>query len=206
MSPTSGFAVRSVALALCLAGVLLATPAQAQRRADVVRQAPVALSETPGALSLGTLFNAETLDLSQSYEFSMTGGAGGSLGLGVYTTSLRWQPSSKLAGRVDVAAAHSPFGSSGIQSSLGFDGDTPARLYLRNAELAYKPTDNSTIHLSFQQSPFGRCVQPTYGRSCYGSGSNSGYGASGYGAYGRAVGGSGDLFFRDVPPAAGAGE
>ncbi|MGB0191856.1 MAG: hypothetical protein ACPF9W_12925, partial [Nocardioides sp.] len=33
------------------------------------------------------------------------------LGLGVYTTSLRWQPSARLAGRVEVGFAHGAVGS-----------------------------------------------------------------------------------------------
>ena len=186
--------MRSAALALCLAGVLLASPADAQRRADLGRPAPVVLSETPGALSLGALFNAETLDLSQSYSFSATSGAGGSLGLGVYTTSLRWQPSSRLAGRVSVSAAHSPFGSAGVQSALGLDGAAPARVYLDRAELAYKPTENSVIHLSFQNSPFGRCL--TADRYRGGSAQCDGRYAAPLG-FDRADGR--DLFFRDLP-------
>lgn len=198
--------MRSAALALCLAAALLAAPVQAQRRADVVRPAPVALSETPGALSLGDLFNAQTLDLSQSYEFSVTGGGGGSLGLGVYTTSLRWQPSARLAGRVDVAAAHSPFGTPGLQSAAGFDGDAPARLYLRNAELAYKPTDNSVVHLSFQQSPFGRCLTPSRYRSGASTCDDRYAGRYGLGYGARPVDlDASDLFFRDRPAGSGGG-
>ena len=183
--------MRHAALALCLAG-LLAVPVQAQRRGGIAQPAPVVLSETPGALSLGALFNAQTLDLSQSYEFSASSGAGGSLGLGIYTTTLRWQPSSKLAGRVDVGVAHSPFGSAGVQSALGFDADTPARVYLRNAELAYRPTESSIVRLSVQQSPFGRCLAPRYG-SAYGAAGRCG--ASSYGL--GLAGGDGELFFRD---------
>ena len=185
--------MRQAALVVCLAG-LMAVPAQAQRRDGVPAPAPVVLSETPGSLSLGALFNAQTLDLSQSYEFSATSGAGGSLGLGIYTTTLRWQPSAKLAGRVDVGVAHSPFGSPGVQSALGFDADTPARVYLRNAEIAYRPTESSMIRLSVQQSPFGRCLAPSTGAS-YGAYSRCG-GASSYGL-GIADRRSDELFFRD---------
>ena len=190
--------MRTLALAALLA---FAVPVRAQRAADVpVRSAPVVLSETPGALGLGQLFNAQTLKFSQSYEASYSGGAGGSIGLGVYTASLRWQPTQNLAGRVDVGVMHSPFGSAEIQGDLGLDGASDTRVFLRNAELAYRPTENAMIHLSVQQSPYGSYASP-YGTSGYG------YGARSYGLYGGggtgfstgfSVGSGDDLFFRDA--------
>ncbi|WP_412062004.1 hypothetical protein [Rubrivirga sp. IMCC45206] len=183
--------MRTLALAALLAS---AVPVQAQRAADVPgRPAPVSLAGSPAPLGVGDWFAAETLKFSQSYEASYSAGAGGSLGLGVYTASLRWQPSSKLAGRVDVGVAHSPFGSSGLQSALGVDGDP--RVYLRNAELAYRPTENALIHLSIQQSPYGTYAAP-YG---YGGGYQRGLGYGPGLGYGAGVGPApGDLFFRDA--------
>lgn len=186
--------MRTLALALILA---FAVPAKAQRASDVPgRPAPVALSETPGTpLSLGALFNAETLDFGQSYEASYIGGAGGSVGLGLYTATLRWQPTANLAGRVDLGVAHSLFGDAGAQSALGLDNGT--RVFLRNAELAYRPTENATIHLSVRQSPYGAYASP-YGVGPYGAGAYSpGYGL-GYGQRSATlrVGGADDLFFR----------
>lgn len=191
--------MRTAALALLLAVFLVASPASAQRTADLPgRQAPVALTDgagTPG-LSLGQLFNAETIKFSQSYEMSYSSGLGGGVGLGVYTTSLRWQPSARLAGRVDVGVAHSPFGDAGVQSALGFENGTDTRVFLRNAALAYKPTENSMIHFSVQQSPYGSYAAPAGYANPYGLG---------YGAYGRsgfsASFSSADadhLFFRDT--------
>ena len=182
---------RTLALALLLA---FALPVRAQRTADLPgRQAPVALSETPATLSLGTLFNAETLDFSQSVEASYGSGYGGSVGLGMYTASLRWQPSARLAARVDVSAARTLFGS-GIGDGLGLEPGQDTRVFLRNAEIAYRPTENSVIHLQVSQSPYGSYAAP-YG---------AGYGLSRYGSrYGAGqsarlrVGGSDGLFFRD---------
>lgn len=189
--------MRLAALALLLALFVVASPAEAQRIADLPGpQAPVALTDGPAApgLSLGQLFNAQTLTFSQSYEASYSNGLGGSVGLGVYTASLRWQPSARLAGRVDLAAAHSPFGDAGVQSALGFDGSGDTRVFLRNAELAYRPTDNSVIHFRVQQSPYGSYASP-YGYAPYG------YGAGAYGRTGLsasfAPSDSDRLFFRD---------
>lgn len=178
---------------------LAASPVDAQRRADLPGSpAPVELSDSGQPLSLSGLFNAQTLKIGHSYEFSYSALGGGSLGLGVYTTSLQWQPSNRLAARVDVGVAHSPFGSGGVREALGFNQDTPAQLYLRNAELAYRPTENSVLHLQIQQQPFGGYVNPY----SYGYGSPYGYGQYGYNPmYGSSVharyGNASDaLFFR----------
>ena len=181
-------------LAVLALALLVAAPASAQRTADLPgRQAPVALTDgSGGGLSLGRLFNAETVKLSQSYELSYGGGPAGSVGLGVYTSSLRWQPSEKLAGRVDVGVAHSPFGSSGVQSALGFEGAGDVRVFLRNAEVAYRPTESVTLQLRVQQSPYG----------AYGAyGPPYGYGASpyGYGGYGLSPYGGGRVSARFAP-------
>ena len=163
-------------LAVLALALVVAAPASAQRTADLPgRQAPVALTDGGGGLSLARLFNAETVKLSHSYELSYGSGPTGGVGLGVYTSSLRWQPSEKLAGRVDVGVAHSPFGSSGVQSALGFEGTGDVRVFLRNAEVAYRPTENMTLQLRVQQSPYG-----AYG--AYGSPYGYGYGLSPYGA------------------------
>ncbi len=164
-------------LILLLIVLVYAAPAYAQRRADLpANPSAVQLSGADQPLSLSGLFNAQSLKIGHSYEFSYTGYGGSSLGLGIYTTSLQWQPSSKLAGRVDVGVAHSPFGTPDVQQALGFDQNTPARIFLRNAELAYRPTENSVLHLQFQQNPTGG-----YGRSPYDAyGSPYGYGGYGY--------------------------
>ena len=167
-------------LAVLAVALVVAVPASAQRTADLPgRQAPVALTDAGGGLSLGKLFNAETVRLGHSYELSYGAGPGGGVGLGVYTSSLRWQPSTKLAGRVDVGVAHSPFGSSGVQSALGFEGGDDVRVFLRNAELAYRPTEGMTLQLRVQQSPYGAYAAP------FGYGPGLGYAPYGSGAYGR---------------------
>jgi hypothetical protein len=184
-------AVLTAALGLAL---LLAHPAAAQLQADVPgRQAPVEVLASPEAptLSLGNLFNAQTLSLSHGYEYSYGAGAGGSLGLGVLTTSLRWQPSARLAGRVDLGLAHGATGS--LAGAAGFSPDNPGRLFLRNAELAYRPTESSLIRLQVQQTPYGAACGyggSVYGRAAYGVASG---GCSSFGLQAQT---GGDLFWR----------
>ena len=192
--------MRSLFATLLLAALLAtAAPARAQLRADLPGQpAGVAVYDAPAVPSLRSLFNVETLKFSQSYEASYSSMGGSSLGLGVYTSSLRWQPTANLAGRVDVSVAHSPFGSADAQAAAGLGGDTPARVFLRNAELAYRPTANSVIHLQFRQSPYGAYADP-YGTNAYGAGAYGG--AYGYGSRFGATFAPSDhdaLFWRDA--------
>ena len=174
--------MRTLALVALLA---LAVPARAQRASDVpTGPAPVVLSETPGALGIGQLFNAQTLDFRQSYEASYGVSGAGSLGTGLYTASLLWQPSDKLAGRVDLGVLHGLGGTPELMSATNLDGSP--QVFLRNAELAYRPTDALHFSLSVSQSPYGTYAAP--------------YGYGGRYARYRPLGASpsGDLFFRDA--------
>jgi hypothetical protein len=173
---------------------LYATPAGAQSRADLPgAPAPVAVYGADAPASLSGLLDPRAFRVSHSYEFSYSGFGGESIGLGIYTTSLRWQPTHNLAARVDVGVAHSPFGSDNLQQTLGFDSGTPARVFLRNAEIAYRPTDNAVFHLSVRQSPFGAYASP-FGYHGYG------YSPYPFGSEVRAMyapADHGDLFWRD---------
>ncbi|MEM1043253.1 MAG: hypothetical protein AAGI91_11560 [Bacteroidota bacterium] len=185
--------MRYASSVLVLAALLyLAAPAHAQLRADLPQTgaAPVAVYQAPTGFSLGSLVNPEHFKISNSYEMSFSSFGGQSLGLGVLTTSLRFQPTNRLAARVDVGVAHSPFGSDGLQQQLGFGQDTPARVFIRNAQIAYRPTENSLIQFQVQQSPFGGYASPYGYYSPYGGTQvRAGFGASDYN----------DLFWRTAP-------
>ena len=191
--------MRLAALTAVLGLVLFAAPASAQLTSDLPgRAAPVEVVESPNAptLSLANLFNAQTLDLSHGYEFGYQSGYGGDLGMGVYTSTLRWQPSARLAGRVDVGFAHGAFGS--LAEQAGFDGSQNVRPFLKNLELGWRPTDNSLVRLQVSQSPYGAACTYSYRGSCGGGyGSGYGYGAYGSGLQLNASTGSGNLFWRD---------
>lgn len=153
--------MRYLPVVVLLLALFAAQHAQAQLRAEVpARPAPVALYQQPAGFGLGQLFNAETLRLSHSYEFSYSSFGGHGIGVGLYTSSLRFQPSERLAARVDIGVAHSPFGSSALQNRFGFSAEQPAQIFLREATLAYRPTENAVITFSFQQSPFGGYFGP----------------------------------------------
>ncbi|HYE97226.1 MAG TPA: hypothetical protein VD962_13570 [Rubricoccaceae bacterium] len=182
--------MRAFSATLLLAAALwLAVPAHAQLRSerpDGPAPADLYGAETP---ALGGAFSRSAFRLSHSYEFSYSAMGGSSLGLGVYTTSLQWQPTHNLAARVDVGVAHSPFGSADVQHALGLGGDTPARVFLRNAEVAYRPTGNTLLRLQIQQSPYGAYASP-YGYGAYG------YGYPGGTAFQARFGSDDDVFWR----------
>jgi hypothetical protein len=164
---------------------LYATPAEAQLRQDAaVANAPVRLYDQGGpGFSLNRFFSPEHFRMSHSVELSSSsfGGYGGTLAM--YTNSMMWQFSSKLAARVDLAMAYSPTSSYPGMSATG-QGDT--RVFLRNAELAFRPKENMLLHLSVRQSPYGMYASP-YGWA-------GGYGPSyGYDAWDHGT--RGDLFW-----------
>ncbi len=177
--------MRSLLSLLCLVLLLsLAQPAQAQLRDDVrLREAPTQLYAQDGGVNIfDKLFSDEHFRMGHSYEMSFSSFGGQSASLGMYTNSLMWQFNQQLAARVDVSVAHSPFG-----GAAGFQNQSP-RVFLRNAEVAYRPSENVQFRFQVQQSPYGAYLGP-YGYRPYGYGG---------GIYGMAFGTpSGDLFWKD---------
>lgn len=144
---------------LCLVACLsVAVPAQAQLRDAVVTEnAPARLYDN-GAASflLNTLFSPAHFQMRHSYEMSVGSFGGDSYSLGAYTNTLAWQFGDKWAARADVSLAFSPFGGTAFGHQEGRNG----QIFLRNAEVAYRPTENSVIHLQFRQSPYGGYMSP----------------------------------------------
>ena len=185
----------------------VAVPAQAQLRQDAHNQevqSQLYDAQSGPAFSLNRLFSAQHFKMGHSYEMSMGSFGGVSSSLGMYTNTMRFQFSSKLAGRVDLAYAFSPFGGSNM---LGASQGMQGRFLLRNAEIAYRPSDKVQLHFSVRQSPYGGYMSP-YGYGGYGGYGRYGYGYGpgfGYGyqpSYGRGmmymrVGSADDLFWND---------
>lgn len=163
--------ILSLFVLLVVLGVSL--PAQAQLRDHVQsRQAEARLygSDAP-MFALNRLFSPEHFKMGHSYEMSFGSFGNGVSSLGMYTNSMMFQFNQKLAARVDVSFAHSPFGSNNVmgQSNQG-------QVFLRNAEVAYRPSEKVHLHLSVRQSPYGSYMSP-YGAYM------SPYGYYGYGRH-----------------------
>lgn len=173
--------MRKTLFLLCFVVLLgLAQPAEAQLRTDATAErAPVKLyGSDVSTFSLNKLFSPEHFRMSHSYTFSAGSFGGNSYSNGLYTNTMQWQFNDKLAARVDVGFLHSPLGSLNGQNSL-----ENGQLFLQNAEVAYRPTENIQLHFNVRQSPYGRYMSP------YGYGGGYGYGISPYRS-------GGDLFWR----------
>ncbi len=144
----------------------ISAPAEAQLRSDnPAAGSTVRLYDTAATgLSLNRFFSPEHFRMAHSLEFSSSSFGGGS-SLGMYTTSMMWQFNSKLAARMDVALAYGGGGASQSFSSTGASGNA-GRVFLRNAEVAYRPTKNMQLNLQVRQSPYGSYMSP-YGSSRY---------------------------------------
>jgi hypothetical protein len=169
----------SIFVLLFLALLFVSSPVRAQlRSAGSPADASVQLYDQGSTgFSLNKYFSPEHFTMSHSFELSSFGGNS----MSMYTNSMQWQFSSKLAARVDVAAAYSPLSS---QSGMSVTGQSDSRVFVKNAQLAYRPKENMEIHLSFRQNPYGSNMGP-YGYGGYGGyGGDGGYGGSGYNRYG----------------------
>ena len=183
---------------LCLVAFLgLTVPAQAQfRHAVEENKAPARLYDANGAAGfvLNKLFNPSVFRMSHSFEMSAGSFGGNSYSMGMYTNTMAWQFNDKFAARMDVAVAYSPHNEAA--SALGVDNQRP-QVFLRNAEIAWRPSEKFQLHLQVRQSPYGSYMSP------YGAYSPYGYGYGGYGYHRTALmhgsfgGPSPDLFWRD---------
>lgn len=158
---------------LCLVVLLSVTvPAEAQLRETAQQNRSVQTqlyeSESAAANALESLFGAENFRMGHSYEASFSSFGGHTSSMGVYTNSMMWQFNSDWAARMDVSVAH-PFAQTGAFESQ------QAQVYLRNAEVAYTPSENFQVRMQVQQSPYGRYMSP-------------------YGTYGNAFGGGAGVF------------
>ena len=181
---------------LCLIAFLgVAVPAQAQLRNAVEEsRASARLYDTGGSgFLLNKLFNPAVFRMSHSFEMSMGTFGGNTSSLGMYTNTMAWQFSDELAARVDLSVAYSPFNN----SALGFGEQQKPQVFLRNAEVAWRPSEKVQLHFQVRQSPYGSYMSPYgYYNPYYGHR----YGYSPYRAgmvHAGFSGPSDDLFWRD---------
>jgi len=168
--------MRTALSLLCLVFVLsVAQPATAQLRETAQRSSSVQtqLFDKAEAATdaLGNLFGADHFRMNHSYQASFSSFGGQTSSLGMYTNSMMWQFNSDWAARVDVSVAH-PLG-----GGTAFGQERDARVFLRNAEVAYKPSENMEFRFQMRQSPYGRYASPygyagPYRRGAFNSGTN----------------------------------
>jgi hypothetical protein len=147
--------MRTTISLLCLVTVLsLTAPAQAQLRDDPATSSVRTQLYDTGSNVVSKLFSDEHFRMSHSYQMSMSSFGGETASMGMYTNTMLWQFNSDWAARVDVSLAQ-PF-----SGASAFGQEQSPRVFLRNAELAYRPSENMEFRFQVQQSPYGRYMSP----------------------------------------------
>jgi hypothetical protein len=150
--------MRTAFVVFCLVFALSVTsPAEAQFRETAQRNQSVQTqlydSGSAAANALQSLFGADKFRMAHSYEASFSSFGGQTASMGTYTSSMMWQFNSDWAARMDVSMSH-PF------TQGGAFGSQEPQVYIRNAEVAFKPSENFQVRMQVQQSPYGRYMSP----------------------------------------------
>jgi hypothetical protein len=141
-------------IGVAIAVFVFAGLASAQLKSQVEQPASITStrlgeSSSPLAFMFGW-FNPENFTMRHSFDMSFTSFGGKGLSLGTYTNTMLYQFADNLNARADIAFSFSPYSSLSTFNKKDFSG-----VYLKNAELNYKPWDNTMVSVSFRQSPYG---------------------------------------------------
>lgn len=159
------FLLPSIAVAILF--LAFAQSATAQLRSDL----PSPYNITGPTVMTQTMHNNDTrlfgmfnVRMGHSYEMSMSSFGGQAYNQNMYTNTLFLDFNDRMNGRVDIAFAHSPFGSAmpGMSQS--------GQIFVRNAEFNYKLNERTQFSFRFQQLPGGAGMYGNpfgYGRSAF---------------------------------------
>jgi len=134
---------------------LAAGSARAQFKTDPARDAESSgsLITAPPSTVLFGWFDPSKFSMSHSVEFSYMSFSGGGMSLGTYTNSMMYQFADNLNARADVSMSFTPtnsFSTFGGKGANNFSG-----IYLRDAQINYKPWENFQVRLQYSQLPYG---------------------------------------------------
>lgn len=175
-------------LALVLALVLTAS-ARAQFVKDTPSERIQSSSQTvfsrPAEWSigsfLGNIIDDKHFQMSHSYSLSYNSLIGNTTG--EYVNTITYKFDAPVLIRTDIGLMHQPFGASQKQLQSGFGANDFSGVYLKNAQVLWKPTKNMIFSASFQQVPANQWL----------NGFN-GFGGNGFnrfgGGFGNGFGGS----------------
>ena len=144
----------SLVMVVCLT-VLAAAGARAQFKPDAAHPSEESgglITQPPSTMMFGW-FDPSKFQMHHSFELSYQSFAGQGMSLGTYTNTMMYQFADNLNARADVSMSFTPsnsFSSFGTKGSNNFSG-----IYLRDAQLSYKPWDNVQVQLQYSQLPYG---------------------------------------------------
>lgn len=141
-------------IAVALLVVVGVSVASAQFKSQVEQPAPITSTRlgeasSPLAFMFGW-FEPDRFTMRHSFDMSFMSFRGQSLSLGTYTNTMMYRFADNLNARADIAFSFSPYSSLSTFSKKDLSG-----VYLKNAEVNYKPWDNTMVSVSFRQSPYG---------------------------------------------------
>ncbi len=141
-------------LAVMMAVLALASGvSSAQFKSQVAQETQVSVNKMSDSSPLSYLFgwfNPDKFFMRHSFDMSYTSFGGQGLSLGTYTNSMMYQFADNFNAKAEIAFSFSPY-----NSIAQFNKSDFSKVYLKNAELNYKPSDNTSISLSFRQMPYG---------------------------------------------------
>ncbi len=152
---------RKILILLLLA--VLVYPVEAQFRNSVPSAFPqtkLYSSSNQVSAILSKIFNPSVFQMSHSFEMSTGSFGENGYSMGMYTNTMAWQFSPKLAARMDVSVAYSP--QNQVAREAGFGPQHP-QIFLRNAELFWKPSNRVQFNFQVRQNPFGYHGMMGYG-------------------------------------------
>ncbi len=144
--------------------MLIIAPADAQFREAVPGTPPASrIYAAPGSAGfvLGKVFNPSVFRMSHGLEFNAGSFGGSGYSVGMYTNTMQWQFSDKLAARMDVSVAYAPMNDAA--SAFGIDQQQRPQVFLRNAEVEWRPSERFHFNLKVQQDPYARYHHGYYG-------------------------------------------
>lgn len=109
------------------------------------------------------LFNIHNVKMRNSLEMNFSSFGGHVYNENLFTNTMFMNFTPRLSGRLDISLAMSPFGNGFMAQSQ------KPRIFVRNAELNYQLSKNSSIHLQFSTMPYASPFMP------YGYGGGYGY-------------------------------
>ena len=117
-------------------------------------RSPARLYQATGALGevISKIFNPSVFKMTHGIEMSAGSFGGHGYSMGMYTNTMQWRFSDKFAMRADVAVAYSPQNQATAALGLGRAGP---RVFLRNAEVSWQPSEKFHLNIQVRQDPYG---------------------------------------------------
>lgn len=152
---------RGVAAAAIVVFVVAGAEAQFKGQTEREAAASGGLFAPPSGSTLFGWFDPSKFSMHHSVDMSYMTIGGQGMTLGTYTNTMMYQFADNLNARADVSMSYSPtnsFSGFGGKGGKDFSG-----IYLRGAQINYRPWENVSVQLQYRQAPYGYYMSPFSG-------------------------------------------